>query len=235
MQRRELLAKGALTVGAATGLAGCFGLFGGSPAPPRDSHVFEPLQVQGQELVVEFEDDLWLKSRADVDSGRLRPAQAGLLGGIDLAEYSPVGLASAAKGASGRGTGGYFAAPKDRHGRAVLFGDDDDDEWYSNHADDVRRFSVVPVALGLAYLGSEAQFTDNPPAPGQVPWDRTMGDPQGRATLPLNRGPGWYRVAAELTAANANYNFGWESIDFEADRSAGDMELEEQWKVSPRI
>lgn len=235
MQRRELLAKGALTVGAATGLAGCFGLFGGgNNPPPRQSHVFEPLRIQGEELVIEFEDELWLRSRADVGSGRLRAAQAGLLAGVDPDEVSPVGLASAAKGASGRGTGGYITAPKDRHGRARLYGDDDDDEWYENHSDDIRRFSVVPVALAIAYLGSDAQFEDNPPAPGEVPWDRTAGNPGDQMSVGLSQ-PGWYRVAAELEAASANYNFGWESIDLEVDREANGFELDEQWKVSPRI
>lgn len=235
MQRRDFLAKGALTVGAATGLAGCFGLFGGSPAPPRDSHVFEPLRIQNGQAVVGLEDQLWLKSRADVGSGRLRAARAGVLGGLDLGELSPVGTAKAAKGASGRGTGGYITAPKDRHGRAILYGDDDDDDWYSNKGNSISQYSVVPVAAGLAYLGSDARFEDNPPGPGQVPWDMTVSNPDGEMAMPLDRGPGWYRVAVELSAANANYNFGWESIDFEVDRAADGLELDEQWKVSPRI
>lgn len=235
MQRREFLLKGSLAVGGTAGLAGCFGLFGGNnQPPPRESHVFEPVRLQDNQLVVDLEDEVWIESRADVGSGRLAPRQAGLLSGFDLGDASPVGVASAAKGATGRGTGGYATARKDRHGRAVLFGSDDDDDWYENNSDDIRRYTAVVTTLGIAYMGSDIAFEDNPPGPGPVDWDATVDEPREAQPYSVDR-EGWYRIGAELTAANGNYNFGWESIDMEVDNEVGGMEIDEQWKVSQRI
>lgn len=234
MDRREFLAKGTVTVGTLTGLAGCFGLFGGnSPPPPRESHVFQPVQMRNGQVRVELENDLWVRSRADVGA-RLEPAAAGFVD--DPGDLSPVGVASAKKGAKGRGTGGYGRAPRDRHGRAILYGHDDDDDWYENNEDEIRRYGAVVTAMGVAYLGSDAQFENNPPGPGRPPggWDRTVSDPSGAIAEPVDS-EGWYRVGAELQAANGSHVFGWEAIDMEVDREAGGMQLDEQWKVSPRI
>jgi len=233
MNRREFLTKGTLTVGAVTGLAGCFGLFGGNGRdgpPPRQSQVFEVTEVQNGQLVVPLEDDTWVMSRADAQ-GRVEPASAGF---SDPGDLSPVGVASAAKG-SGRGKGGYSSSPKGRHRhRALLFGRDDDDDWYEDHEDEIQRYSVAVAAVGIAYMGSDAQFENNPPGPGPVDWDRTVSNPSGQVTEALDA-EGWYRVGAQLEGEGVDQNFGWEAIDMEIDRTASGMQKDEQWKVSPRI
>ncbi|PSQ19383.1 hypothetical protein BRD00_01795 [Halobacteriales archaeon QS_8_69_26] len=229
MDRRQFLTRGGVTVGAMTGLAGCFGLFGGgrNGPPPRQSQVFEVTEVRNGQLVVPLEDETWVKSRADVQ-GRVEPASAG------LADLSPIGVASAAKG-GGRGTGGYSSAPKGRYGhRGLLYARDDDDDWYEDHQDEIRTFGVVVAALGIAYMGSDAQFENNPPGPGPVDWDRTVSNPGGRVTHPVDS-EGWYRVGAQLEGESVDHSFGWECIDMEVDRAAGGMEKDEQWKISPRI
>ncbi|SFR67702.1 hypothetical protein [Halogeometricum limi] len=235
MRRRRLLQLSGVAVTAA--VAGCLG---NNPPPPRRSNAISDVALgdQSESLTVNVADDPWVMSRYDADtSGSLaEPSSV-------LAALSPVGLASAQKGggrggsgATGRGTGGYTTAPRTGHGYAVYHGGDDDDEWYENHRDEVQRYGAAAGALGFAYLGSNAAFTDDPPGPGPVPWDEKRTEPSDTETFDLSR-PGWYRVATKLDGENVNHDFGWAAVDVRVDSQFGQdsYDIEEEWKVSPRI
>jgi hypothetical protein len=236
MRRRRLLqASGAAAVAA---VAGCLG---DSTPPPRRSNAISDVSLDGQDqtLVTDVADDPWVMSRFESGSSGSLDAPTSL-----LAALSPVGVAGAQKGggrgggsgATGRGTGGYRSAPRTHHGYAHYHGDDDDDDWYENHRDEVTRYAAAAGTLGFAYLGSNAAFTDDPPGPGPVPWDETVADPGDVERFDVPR-EGWYRVGTRLNGQNVNHDFGWACLDVRVDEQFGSegYDIEETWKVSPRV
>jgi hypothetical protein len=228
-------AAGIGSTGVLTGLAGCSG---SESPPPRKSNVFEPITVNNNALLIPLVPDSkrWVYSRRDVEASDRSAIQA------SLAALAPVGVAQAAKGsgATGRGSGGFRSAPKSRKGRAVFYGDDDDDEWYDDHDDEVYRYPAQITQLGVAYLGTNAVFTEQAPGPGPVDWDETYQDPSESVTADIaNAQPGWYRVGTRVAAERAGNEtgevLGWESVDTRVEERNGTKVITERWKVSPRV
>lgn len=236
-RRRFLQASGAVALGAA---AGCLG---DSSPPPRKSNALSDVDLRSTpertELRVDLADDPWVVSRYDSGSSSSLRAPLALLGRL-----SPVGLARAkgggksggGSGATGRGTGGYATAPRTGNGYAWYHGSDDSDDWYENHADEVRRYGAVIGAVGVAYLGRNAEYVDDPPDPGPVNWDRTVDDPSEAVTFQAAN-EGWYRTGAKLVGERVDHSFGWASVDVHVEEDVVDdgMRIEEEWKVSPRV
>jgi hypothetical protein len=244
MDRRRFLLASGLTAGT-VGLAGCTSIpligGGGQTPPPRKSSVFTDVEASEQGIVLELPDQPWIQSRAEIgNSGALAPPDAaGLLGGL-----SPVGLASAAKGgavgATGRGDGGASRAPRSTHGYAKWHGGDGDDydDWREEHDDDVDRYDAAIAAVGVAYLGSNAQYDDNEPGPGKPPggWDETMSSVDGNQVVyETDPQSGWYRSGARLEAPGTDHTFGWESVDYMVERAGGGPKVDRAWKISPRL
>jgi hypothetical protein len=233
MRRRQFIVGTGLA--AASALAGCTG--GDQSPPPRKSNVIETVDVSDGALSIDVDGDTWVVSRYDsTDDGQQALADPDSVGAL-----SPVGAASAkgkggggGRGATGRGTGGYSSAPRTHHGRAWYHGGDYADDWYENHGDEVQKYGVVVAALGVAYLGSDAQFQSDKPGPGRVPWDETFSNPSDAETYSIDR-QGWYRVGAHIRGEDVNHDFRWEAVDVEVDRSGSSYEIAEKWKVSPRI
>lgn len=230
MRRRKfLLGTG---VAAATALAGCTG---SSSPPPRKSNVISGIDAQNNNIQIDIADNTWVQSRYDAGGSQA------LADPDDVGGLSPVGKASAkgkggggGRGATGRGSGGYSSAPKTTHGRAWFHGGAYTDDWYDDHEDEVTRYSVAIAALGVAYLGSNAQFQDDKPGAGDVPWDEVYRDPDDAVEYPIDR-QGWYRVGANIRGQQSNHDFRWEAVDFQLEGSGSNYEITEQWKVSPRI
>lgn len=229
MQRREFIAtSGVALLG---GLAGCTG---NSSPPPRKSNVVSEVETEDGALRIDLADNTWVMSRYDDDQRALGAPDG--LGGLN-----PVGGARAkgrggggGRGATGRATGGYSSAPKTGKGRAWLYGGAYANGWYDDHDDEVRRFGVAVAALGVAYLGSELQFQDDPPGPGPVQWDEQFRDPDDVETYDISR-EGWYRVGTHIVDEQTNHDFNWESIDLKVESDGSGYEIDEEWKVSPRI
>ncbi|AUV80627.1 hypothetical protein C2R22_02265 [Salinigranum rubrum] len=234
-RRRFLQASGAAALCAA---AGCLG---DDTPPPRKSNALSDVELRssGEEpaLEVDLADDPWVVSRYDSGSSSLAAPLA------LLADLSPVGVARGAKGgggsggrgATGRGTGGYSSAPRTGNGYAWYHGTHDDDDWYDNHSDEVTRYAAAVGTVGFAYLGRNATYVDDPPDPGPVSWDRTVDDPSDEASFQASN-EGWYRTGAELVGERVDHSFGWASVDvLVEDDLGGEMAIEEEWKVSPRV
>jgi hypothetical protein len=230
MQRREFL-RSAAVVGGVAALGGCS--FLNNAPPPRRSNAIASVEPQDGTLRIEPADSPWIESRKDAAA----PTVAGL-----LAPLSPVGSARAAKGgggggrgATGRGTGGFASAPRTSKGRAWWHGGGYADDWRENHEDEVERYRATVAAIGVAFLGSDDRFEDDRPGAGEVPWDEVYQDPEQAKTYEISR-EGWYRVGANMVAADGSTDFGWESVDMEIDRTAGgEFVVDEKWKVSPRL
>lgn len=228
MRRRTFIAAAGL--GAVGALGGCLG---NSSPPPRKSSVVSEFETADSTLSIDLASDTWVMSRYE-------PNQQSLDG------LNPVGVASAkgksgsggGRGATGRATGGYSSAPRTGHGYAWYHGGDYADDWYEDHGDEVRRYGVTVAALGVAYLGSTAQMRDDAPDAGPVPWDEEFRTPNGTVEYDLAsaNGDGWYRVGANVVGENG-HDFRWECYDLEVDSTIGsdEYDIEEEWKVSPRI
>ncbi|WP_018258539.1 hypothetical protein [Halomicrobium katesii] len=228
MRRRSFVRASVFGLAGVGSLAGCSG---STSTPPRESDVFDELRVSSGTLEVPLVEEPVVESRADVEAS-LDIAASGL---------SIVGTARGQKGggrgggATGRGTGGYVTAPHGHHGRAIYHGDDDDDEWRDDHRDEIEQYQAAHQRVGLAYLGSDDQYSDDPPGPGPVDWDETWSDP-GKQTLTYeNVRPGWFRAGSKLEAERGTHDFGWEAIDFEVTEEGGGYQIENPWKVSPRL
>jgi hypothetical protein len=232
MDRRSFLRSSSALVGGAalSSLAGCFG--GSSSPPPRKAQVFEEVSLDGRQLQIEFAPNPQVESRVEAVDGSL-------VGGL-----SPVGVASAQKGARGatRGTGAYSSAPRGRHGWAVWHGGDYDD-WRENHQDELRMYPATIGAAGVAYLGRDQRYEDDPPDAGPVPWDKQWSDPQDGSshTVALSEAApsdspreGWYRVGTKLVGEETNADFGWQGADFEVDNE-GSWQIDKAWHVRPRV
>jgi len=162
---------------------------------------------------------------------RLDPASSFALVGSARAQKGRSG----GSGATGRGSGGYRSAPHGRHGRALYHGDDDDDEWREDHRDEIEEYRATHQRVGVASLGSDSQYSDDPPEPGPVDWDETWSEPESETLTYGDVQPGWYRVGSQLQAENGSHDFGWESVDFQVAESESGYEIENPWKVSPRL
>ncbi|ELZ80249.1 hypothetical protein C453_19265 [Haloferax elongans ATCC BAA-1513] len=229
MRRRKFLhASGLAALGA---LAGCIG---SKSPPPRRSSVVSDFEMNNGKLVIDLADETWVTSRYE-------PNQQSLSG------VSPIGVASAkgkggggGRGATGRGSGGYSTAPRTVHGHAWYHGGDYADDWYEDNRGKFDRYKVGIAALGIAYLGGTSQMRDDTPDAGPVPWDETIQNPDETVTYDITdrsefRRDGWYRVGANIVGDNVNHDFRWECFDLEVDKDTQGFDIEEQWKVSPRI
>ncbi len=237
MKRRRFV-RGSAGLAAGAALAGCLGIGGSSSPPPRRSRVFDDVALQGTTLQIELLSDVEVETRRENSSS---------LGGGAVAGLVPVGRARAAKGAGGRGTGGYASAPKHpRHGWAVWHGGAYSDDWRDDHDDELRMADATVATLGVAYLGTDNEYENDAPGPGpgSVSWDETWDDPQDGADLTANVASlspgdavreGWYRVGTELVSEDGSTNFGWQSVDMEVDRSLGDPQMDKAWYVKPRV
>ena len=227
MRRRNFLRIG--TVAGALGLAGCIGGGGGgSNPPPRRAEVYDTIATSDGDIVVELTGDPRVESRADEAS-------------LALSVGLPVGRAAAQKGgrgsgATGRGSGGWAGAPK-RGGRAIYHGHDDDDDWREDHRDEISWYGAAISAVGIGYMGTREQYSDDPPPAGPLAeWDQRWTDVQADQQLSMDVGrPGWYRVGTNLTHESADQNFGWESVDFRVDPAGEGYEVENPWQVAPRL
>lgn len=229
MQRRSFIRAGVLGLAGIGTLAGCSG--SSSANPPRQSEVFNQVQVSSGTIEVPLVADPIVESRADVEASL----------NVGASVLPIVGVANAQKGggrgsgATGRGTGGYSTAPHGRHGRAIYHGHDDDDDWREDHRDEIETYRASHQRVGLAYLGSDDQYSDDPPEPGPVDWDQTWSDPEEQTVTYENVQQGWYRVGSKLQAEQGSHDFGWEAVDFEVDEESSGYEIENPWKVSPRL
>ncbi len=233
MKRRRFVASGA-TVGALT-LAGCLG---SSSPPPRRSEVFADVGSNGGALQMNLADQPIVESRADVDARE----SSGSFGSVVavLAGLNPVGTAAAAKGgggrgATGRGSGSHGSAPKNHSGHAKYHGGDYDD-WREDHEDEVDTYQAEVTTLAIGYIGTVVQMEDSPPGPGPIDWDETWTNP--RPDQDITYEPprtGWYRTGAKLEAKDANHTFGWECLDFEVRDASESIQVNNVWKVSPRL
>ncbi|PSP80046.1 hypothetical protein BRC81_02285 [Halobacteriales archaeon QS_1_68_20] len=235
MRRRRFVASGA-TVGALT-LAGCLG---SSPTPPpRRSEVFEAVGADGTSLQMNLAGQPVVESRADVDAAE----GSGSFGSVvaALAALNPVGTAAAAKGggggrgATGRGSGEHGSAPKNHNGHAKYHGGDYDD-WREEHEDEVETYQAEVALLAIGFIGTDPQMEDSPPEPGPIDWDETWQDPQPDQDITYEPPrTGWYRTGAKLEAKGANHSFGWECLDFRVNDANETVEVDNVWKVSPRL
>lgn len=226
MNRRSFL-RGATGLAVGVGLAGCSIL--GSKAPPRKSKVFSDVSASQGDLTVDLRSTVKVQSRKDPNQNAV--VAAGFLGGL-----SPIGRARAAKGATGRASGGYSSAPKRRHGWAVWHGSDNDDEWRQNHSDELQMYTADVKTMGVAYLGTEETYEDDPPGPGPVPWDKKWVDPKEGATKQYDlTEEGWYRVGVELVGKNNSLDFEWQGADLKIDQQTDGWSVEKAWHVKPRV
>ncbi|SDF04591.1 hypothetical protein [Halorientalis regularis] len=232
MDRRKFLAATGSALGA-TSLAGC-GLLGSSELPPpRKSDVFEPIEVAPNALVVPLESDPEAEAAA-TDGNNAVAADA-------VGSLAPVGVARAAKGrgAAGRGSrGSYAGAPHGAHGRAIWHGEDDDDDWRDNHQSQLEMYQVAIPAVAFARVGGPTDDEDNLPGAGPPGnWDARMESVDAGEQVRWERDlrEGWYRVGANLQAENADRDLGWSAVDLNVVESGGQYEIDEKWKVEPRL
>lgn len=234
VKRRRLL-RGVAGAGALAALAGCSIL--GNPPPPRRSDVINSIKVKAGQFRIDLSEQPWVESRKEAGATVVQ----GTVDGGPLAGVFPIGRAAAkgkggggGKGATGRGSGGYSSAPRTGKGRAKYHGGAYTDDWRDDHRESLDRYRVSIVAVGVAYLGSQFEFQDDKPGAGPVPWDKLVDTPSDPITYPVEQS-GWYRVGAHLEENGGGTDFGWEAVDLQVDRTAGGMEKDETWKVSPRV
>lgn len=235
MQRRRFV-QGSAGLLAGLGLAGCLG--GNDSPPPRKATVFEDVSFQDGKLQIQLHSDVEVESRQE-NQGNLDPGGA-------AASLAPIGVASAAKGAS-RGSGGYSSAPTHpRHGWAIWHGGSYSDDWREDHRDELRMYDATVATLAVSYLGSDTEYENDPPGPGpgDVSWDKTWENPENGAETAVDIGAvspgsspreGWYRVGTELVSQDGSTDFGWQAVDFEIDNEVGGWQTDKVWYVKPRV
>lgn len=236
MKRRRFV-RGSAGLLAGAALAGCLG--GDNTPPPRKSRVFEDVALQEQTLRIQLRSDIEVESRLENQSG-LDPGDAG-------SSLAPVGVARAAKGAGGRGTGGFSSAPKHpRHGWAIWHGGGYSNGWRDDHRDELRMYDATVATLGVAYLGTDDGYEDDPPGPGpgEVSWDKTVESPENGADMGADLAAmspdsgvreGWYRVGTELVSEDGAENFGWQAVDMEVDTNGNTVQMDKAWYLKPRV
>jgi hypothetical protein len=240
MNRRQFLATGATLVTAST--AGCLlGLFDNDNAPPpRRSNLVEEFSVSQGSMTVDFVSpgEQWLMSRRDVSSGT-RDDGTNQRSLSRFSTLSPFGVAAAkGRGASGRGRPNTGSGSRPETGNGFLWfgGGAYVGSWYNNHEEQVDRYDADIDEVGIAYLGTNQTFRESAPGPGPVGWEDTYDNPDGELDIDQSPEVGWHRVGANVVTADGTADFGWESYDLRL-QTVEDAELEitEQWKVSPRI
>lgn len=208
MNRRRFLRLSGAGFAIATGsLAGCLG--GNERPPPRKADVFEDVSIDNGTM------ELSLLSEPKVESDVDNVDEAAIVGAL-----LPIGTAragsrsssgSGVSGATGRGTGGYSSAPKDsRHGWAI-YGGYEDDDWREEHADDLKMYQATVATLGIAYLGSNMEYQQDPPGPGPVAWDKEWTDVEPGETLEV-----------DLGAVSPDSQFGSDTSTASGNESGGD-------------
>jgi len=228
MDRRSFVRASALGLVGIGSLAGCSG---SSPNPPRQSEVFDELQISSGTLQIPLVSDPRVESRADVSASlNVAPSALPIVGSARAQKGGGRG-----GGATGRGSGGYRSAPHGAHGRAIYHGHDDDDEWRREHDDEIRTYQAAVAAVGIAHLGTADEYSNDPPEPGPVDWDNQWEDPEQQTLTYGEVRPGWYRVGSKLEAEQGSHDFGWEAVDFEVDEDGSSYDVENPWKVSPRL
>lgn len=211
------------------GIAGCLG---STPPAPRRSTVFEDVSARDGTIAVSLESDPWVESRKDLGSSGDVAASGGLL---------PVGRAEAAKGGGGGGTGAvgrgsstkWSSAPS-HNGHAVYHGRRDDD-WREENSEEISRYDARIKNVGIAYIGGPGDDEDNLPGVKKPDWDQTWTVSAGESVTLDSVRPGWYRVGSQLQAEEYDQSFNWEYLDFEVEKEGDGFEVEEPWKVSPRL
>jgi hypothetical protein len=237
MKRRSFV-RGSAGLAAGATLAGCLGIGGSNSPPPRKSDVFADVALQETTLQIQLLSEIEVETRQQSQSS---------LGGGAVAALLPVGRARAAKGAAGRGTGGYSSAPKhSRHGWAIWHGGAYGNDWRDDHDDELRMADASVATLGVAYLGTDDDYENDAPGPGpgSVSWDETWDSPEAGADLTANLAAispggavreGWYRIGTELVSADGSTNYGWQSVDMEVDSGLGGAQMDKAWYVKPRV
>lgn len=235
MDRRRFLARSSIALGAVVGFAGC--LEGNSVPPPRRSDVFQRVAWGNGAVYTQFMSDLRVQSRANLNNEQGGSnSRIGVVDGISSNDLAPVGVASAkgrGRGASGRGSGSHSSAPKGPRGRAIWHGGDYD-EWRAEHDDEVAWHPATVAAAGFAHLGTDEEYQESPPGPGEVEWQERWDSPN-RTIRYATQQPGWCRVGARLLATNADHAFGWEAVDFKLASNGPGMAVTKEWKISPRL
>lgn len=235
MHRRSLLRRGGALLGAGAlgSLAGCFG-GGSSTPPPRQARVFDDITLDSTALKIDFHAEPRVETRRQSGGSALA---------VD--DVSPVGVASAQKGSKGakRGSGSYSSAPRGRHGWPLAGGHRDHDDWRDDHQDELRMVPATVAAAGVAYIGRDSRYEQDPPDAGPLPWDKQWQSPQDGTTkqVPLSEAnpadsprEGWYRVGTKLVGEQSNADYGWQAADLEVDNE-GNWLIDKAWHVRPRV
>lgn len=239
MNRRQFVATGVTLITAST--AGCLsGLLddGDNAPPPRRSNLVEGFSVAVASMTVDFvsPDEQWLMSRRDLNTAAGSDGTQESVSGFST--LSPFGVASAkGRGASGRGRsgGGSGSRPQTNNGFLWFGGGAYVGSWYNNHDNEVNRYDADIREVGVSYLGTNQTFRESAPGPGPVAWDDTYDAPDSSLEIDRSLSEGWHRVGANVVAADGTANFGWESYDLRLQDTGSELEITEQWKVSPRI
>jgi hypothetical protein len=240
MKRRTFIAG--LTSTGLISIAGCTST--SETPPPRRSDVIENIEIENNELVIEqYEDsEQWVASRRELSEVNANTVSTG------ISSLSPIGVAEAkgrgGRGATSRGSGGrsFSSAPKTRSGRGFYGGGPYVGTWYNDHDDEVERYPVDVKNLGVAYIGTNEEFSELNPGPGEINnWNESLTDPDEEIAVSVNElESGWYRVGADvaLDASGSGVDevdFGWEAVDVRVEETSAGKEITERWKVSPRI
>lgn len=218
MNRRRFLRITGGGLAIATGsLAGCLG--SDQAPPPRKATVFEDVSIDEETM------ELSLLSKPKVESDVDNVDGAAIVGAL-----LPIGTAragsrsssgSGVSGATGRGTGGYSSAPKDsRHGWAI-YGGYTDDDWREEHEDELEMYRATVATLGIAYLGSNVEYQQDPPGPGPVPWDKEWTDLEPGET-----------VEVDLAAVSPDARYGSDSSTGSGNETDADAESNPDSSVS---
>lgn len=178
-------------------------------------------------LYVDLAEDTYVESRQDFDGAQSRN---------EFVILQAKGGGGGGRGFTGRGTGAYENAPR-RNGWAIYHGGDYTDDWREDHRDDIERYEVAIVGVGVEYFGTNAEFQDDKPGPGAPEdWDRRFDNPEDAIEYTLQEA-GWYRVGTLTTPVGTTQDFDtpWECFDIRVEEENGSLTITERWKVAPRL
>lgn len=106
--------------------------------------------------------------------------------------------------------------------------------WHDRHDDEVHEYDANVTQCGVGYLGSETDDEYDLPEAGAVEWDHDCDGDHTEMTVTPDE-TGWYRVGARLGATADDHDFGWEAVDLKLVEHDGELEIDSQWKISPRL